>query len=66
MANHSDGMQSHEHKGPRCKTSDAGAICHEEACQHDHHISRHAEVSCTPVKGQHELFNCVHSAITET
>jgi hypothetical protein len=60
MANNPDTTESHEHKGPQCKASDAGALCHEQACLHDHHISHHVEVSCTPVKGQADLFNCVH------
>ena len=50
----------HEHNGPQCKESDEGVICREDACRHDHHVSRHVEVSCTPVKGKKDVFTCVH------
>ncbi len=30
MVNNPDKTESHEHKSPQCKTSDAGAICHEQ------------------------------------
>lgn len=66
MSNNPDETESHQHKSPQCKTPEAGAICHEQVCLHDHHVSRHIEVSCTPAEGQSELFNCVHSASSST
>jgi hypothetical protein len=54
-------METHEHKGPQCKPSDAHKICQEQACLRDHHVSSHTEVKCTPVEGQSDLYNCVHS-----
>jgi hypothetical protein len=29
-------------------------------CLHDHHITRHVEVNCSPVGGQSDLYSCVH------
>ena len=52
--------ERHEHKAPQCKTT-KDEICKNESCVHDHHVSRHTEISCTPVKGQHDLYDCVHS-----
>jgi hypothetical protein len=54
-------METHEHKGPQCKSSDANKICQEQACLRDHHVSAHTEVKCTPVEGKTDLYNCVHS-----
>jgi hypothetical protein len=51
--------ERHQHKGSQCKTT-RETICDEASCKHDHHVSRHVEVSCTPVKGQSDLFDCVH------
>jgi hypothetical protein len=64
MATTSEKTERHEHKGPQCKPSDVGKICEETSCRHDHHVSRHVEVSCTPVAGQHDLYNCVHKLAT--
>jgi len=50
----------HEHKGPQCHTN-KDTICKSDACVRDHHISRHTEVSCTPVKGKADLYECVHT-----
>ncbi|HTV93927.1 MAG TPA: hypothetical protein VMG98_14560 [Verrucomicrobiae bacterium] len=61
MANTAETTERHQHKAPQCKSSDAGTICQEEACRHDHHISRHVEVSCAPAKGQSDLYDCVHT-----
>jgi hypothetical protein len=52
--------ESHEHKSPRCKPADAGSICQESACVHDHHVSRHIEVRCTAKAGHPDVFECVH------
>ncbi len=62
MAQRTDKTESHTHKSPQCKPSDAGTVCQEETCLHDHHISRHVEVRCEPIQGQRDLYNCVHSA----
>jgi len=58
MKSNLEKTEQHEHKGPQCKTTDA--ICHEPACQHDHHVSSHMEVSCTPIEGKHDLYKCIH------
>jgi hypothetical protein len=52
--------ERHEHKNPQCKSSDQGKICQETACVHDHHVSRHAEVRCSPKEGHKDVFECVH------
>ena len=52
--------ERHQHAGPQCKESDKGTVCQESSCRHDHHVSSHVEVSCTPVKGQRDLYECVH------
>ena len=39
----------------------SGTVSAEEACRHDHHVSRHVEVSCTPAEGQRDMYRCVHS-----
>lgn len=54
--------ERHEHKSPQCKPSDAGKVCHEEACAHDHHVSHHVEVRCTPKQGHEGVYECVHEA----
>ena len=56
--------ESHEHKGPQCKPADEGNICQESACVHDHHVSRHVEVRCTPKAGDQGVFECVHETQT--
>jgi hypothetical protein len=61
MAKQSE-IVAHEHKGPQCKTSDAGTVCQEASCLHDHHISRHTEVRCSPAEGKADTYNCVHEA----
>jgi len=53
-------IERHEHPGPQCASTNAGAVCKEPACKHDHHISSHVEINCTPVPGQPDHFNCVH------
>jgi len=53
-------VEHHEHGGSQCKPSDAGTVCKEGACKHDHHISSHVEVSCTPIAGQRDRYDCVH------
>jgi len=52
--------ERHEHKSPQCKPADQGEICGETACLHDHHVSRHVEVQCTPKAGHDDVFECVH------
>ncbi|HTW84462.1 MAG TPA: hypothetical protein VMD91_10370 [Candidatus Sulfotelmatobacter sp.] len=50
----------HEHPGPQCDATNQGAICKEASCRHDHHVSRHMEVTCTPVHGRPDYFSCAH------
>ena len=52
--------EHHQHPGPQCKDSDRGTICVEPACRHDHHVSSHTEINCSPVKGEKDLYDCVH------
>lgn len=54
-------METHEHKGPQCKPSDANTVCQAQACLRDHHVSSHTELKCTPVEGQSDLYSCVHA-----
>ena len=60
MNTHTDKSERHQHQAPQCKSSDQGTICAEESCRHDKHVSKHVEVSCTPVEGQSNLYDCVH------
>jgi hypothetical protein len=53
-------LELHEHDGPQCAHFNEGAICKEVACRHDHHVSSHMEVNCTPVQGQPNRFSCAH------
>jgi hypothetical protein len=62
MPNQAAQSESHEHPSPQCKATPPGSVCREDACRHDHHVSRHFEVSCTPVEGQRGMYRCVHSA----
>ena len=61
MTTHAHTNERHEHKGPQCKTS-SEAVCHENQCLHDHHVSKHPEVSCKPVHGKADTYECVHTA----
>jgi hypothetical protein len=53
-------VERHEHTGSQCKASDKGKVCSEESCRHDHHVSRHVEISCTPIAGKPNHYDCVH------
>lgn len=53
-------VELHEHNGPQCEPFNRGAICKEASCRHDHHVSSHMEISCTPVRGQDNRFSCAH------
>jgi hypothetical protein len=52
-------IERHEHKAPQCHTKDA--VCNEPSCTHDHKVAHDVEVSCTPVKGSTDRFECVHT-----
>jgi len=60
MTTKTEQTERHEHKGSQCKTK--GKICEETSCLHDHHVSRHVEISCRPVAGKSGVYECVHSA----
>ena len=49
----------HEHNAPQC-THHEGELCPEAQCKHDHHVSHHLEVSCKPIAGQKDRYQCVH------
>ena len=61
MNTKSNQTERHEHKGPQCTTH--AAVCKNEACVHDHQVSRHVEISCTPVEGKRDTYTCVHGEI---
>jgi hypothetical protein len=52
--------ERHEHKGPQCHHSHE-EVCKEPSCAHDPKIAKDVEVSCKPMHGQADRYECVHT-----